>query len=138
MHTHSGQAGPADLTRRSRLGDVVSRRLVFLLVVCIGTLSACRPDPGRQLADSTLVELMVDLRLLDAAASAGDTTRLAFKRDSVFAAHRIDTSLYRAELEARSANLSEYLDLYDAVLSRLNEIRLGDGAQPEDSGETPR
>jgi hypothetical protein len=108
-----------------------------VLILASGSLSACQSDPHRQLADSALVALMVDLRLLEAAAGTGDTTRLAERRDSVFAIHRTDTTVYRTELEARSDDLSEYLELYDAVLARLNEIRLEEGAQRDEAFATP-
>jgi hypothetical protein len=119
----------------SRRDDPV-RALCLLSLLLAGTLlMSCRPGARPPVDDSTLVALLVDLHLLEAEATAGTVSDLDVRRDSLFETHAVSEEAFRASMMLRQQDLEAYREMYDAILARLNEIRLEDGARSDTIGQ---
>lgn len=105
----------------------------LLTVLALLATVGCTADSGERLPDSLLVDVMTALHLVEARAQLTDTTGIVPRRDSVFDVHGITEAQYRRSVEAYSHDMEGYLRVYDAVLSRLNELRLEEGRRAADT-----
>lgn len=97
----------------------VSTAVLLLLVL---TTSACTDRRERPIADSVFVEILTDLHLAEAqvtmeGAPAGPL------RDSVLMRHGATETELDATFEFYARDPDAYLELYDRVIARLNEIQ---------------
>lgn len=93
--------------------------LLALLPACGGALEEPRPP----LADSTLVTVLADLELLQARAELGLPVTPEL-RDSVLAAHGLDSTRYHEVMSWYAEHPEALAALYGAVVDRLNQDRL--------------
>jgi len=108
----------AALRHLFRLGKVGSLTLVCFCSV----LSAC--SSGNQddspVSDSTLVEVLADLQLATARAQRYGDLPPAI-RDTILVQHGLDSTRFKAAIKFYADHPDRYVELYTAVLNRLNE-----------------
>lgn len=90
---------------------------------------ACRSDGGGHVPDSTMVEVLAELHLLDARAQVAAPVR-AEARDSIFSRYGIDSVSFARTAAYYADHPDEYADLYGRVVDRLTaegeSVRLPD------------
>lgn len=73
--------------------------------------------------DSVMVNILIDLHLADASAEVANEAPVGI-RDSVLAAHSIDSTTYAQAIEFYAEHPSKYIEVYSRVLDRLNSERM--------------
>ena len=86
-------------------------------------LAACTPMTEQPpVPDSTFVEVMTELYLADTRRELFDTPDSL--RDAILTHYGIDTTQYDAAQRFYADHPDQYLDLYNALLDRLNAERM--------------
>lgn len=101
--------------------DARLKVLVVGVLLVVGGCSAFSSDDP-PLPDTTVVALLADLRLAQSRAEV-DASVPPHLNDSVFAAHGVSEQDYSAMMTYYAEHPDEYVDIYNAVLDRLNEDR---------------
>lgn len=103
-------------------------------LVLLGASGSCRYfDAGpRPLSDSTLVDVLAGLHVAASRAETYGEPTWDW-RDSVLAAHGVDSVQLRITLLEHADRPEEFIHLYSAVLDRLNELWNADGRSPSES-----
>ena len=97
------------------------RRMLALLLLGGGVGCSTPVSTEPPIPDSTLVDVLVDLHVLEARdETLGDVPPALF--DSVLTRHGLDSTRYNASLRYYSRHPEAYRDLYDDVIDRLNEL----------------
>lgn len=111
-------------------------RLALLLLL---SLSACtqlltEPPP---VADSTMVEVLVELHLAEAMLASGTTPLPLSVRDSILQRHQLTESGYEEAVQYYTAHPEAYAALYEQVVNVLNEEQNRLLYQPDTLRRTP-
>lgn len=96
----------------------------LLLALAIGLLPACSAlnDDPPPLADSLMVDLMMDLHLAKARGELFQDVPPG-TRDSVLARHNLDRARYEAIMDYYVDHPEAYLNLYNQLLDEINQER---------------
>ncbi len=100
---------------------LLGRVVAALIVPCLTGCSVFSDAPA-PIADSVMVEVLIDLHLATARADLYHDVPPTV-RDSILARHALDTLQYHAALRYYSDHPEDYVALYNDVLNRLNEER---------------
>lgn len=100
---------------------------IVLLAVLLVATAGCAGD-GRSRApipDSTLVDVLVDLHLLEARMEVAppDSAPTAPSREEIFRRHGIDSARFARTVDRYAERLDAYSRLYDRVTDRLQARR---------------
>ncbi|WP_456424510.1 DUF4296 domain-containing protein [Rhodocaloribacter sp.] len=105
----------------------VRGRLTLAVLLLATVLPACSSfsSPEPPVADSTLVEVLIDLQL---ASARSDLYRDVppGTRDSVLADHGLTEADFEAAMRYYSEHPEAYVEIYTTVLNRINEERQGE------------
>ena len=96
---------------------------VLVLAALLPSCSAFTSD-APPVADSTLVEVMADLYLLQARAEV-EGVLPPLTQDSVLARHGVSQEEFEAAMRYYIEHPDAYVDLYDTMLDRLNDEAAG-------------
>lgn len=98
-------------------------RYALLVALTAALLGGCvQDDRQSSVADTTLVELLVELHLANGRIEVTDQP-LSIERDSIFAAYGVDSASYADAMAYHARNPDEYSRLYGQVLDRLSAER---------------
>ena len=112
-----------------------------LVVLSLAGLSACsviaEPDPP--VADSTLINVLIEFHLADARADLGYDLPPAL-RDSILAAYDLDSTAFEDAMAYYADRPDAYLALYNELLNHLSAERAAEtDFRPSDlPGSTPQ
>jgi len=120
------------LGNRRKVGTRCISVVRLLLLVAVVGCADPREEPP--LADSTMVEVMIDLHLAVARAEVTQQVPAGI-RDSIFTTHAVDSSAYARTIWHYAQNPDKYEHIYGEVLDRLNSERIPLG--PPDPTLTP-
>ena len=114
-----------------------------LVALSLGALTACsviaEPDPP--VADSTLIDVLIEFHLANARADLGYDLPPAL-RDSVLAAHHLDRTAFDEAMAYYAERPDAYLSLYNELLDRFSAERAAEtdfrpSDLPEATNERP-
>ena len=112
---------------------MIHRLAGYTLLVGLLTLSACSAITSEEppIADSTMVEILIELHLTDARLDL-QYDLLPAVRDSILFKHGLDEPRFLAILDYYADHPEEYSALYTTVLDRISDERLrqGEGLPP--------
>lgn len=102
------------------------RRLPLVVLVAALTLSACHSLPEDVLSEGEMVDLLVDVYKGEAIVEANgrayrDDSSKAVIKQSIFAKHGVTQAQYDSSMVYYSHHSSEYIDIYDEVIARLED-----------------
>ncbi len=102
-------------------------RRTLAAVLLATTLAACSSfsTPEPPVADSTLVEVLIDLQLASARSDLYHDLAPG-ARDSVLADHGLTEADFEAAMRYYSERPEAFVELYTSVLNRINEERQAD------------
>ncbi len=108
--------------------------LLYALALALVALPACSALPSEEppVADSTLVDVLIELHLAKARAETqpGEAPDL---REAVLTRYGLSEARFNAAMDYYAEHPEEYLDLYDTVLDRFGEERAALNATPYDT-----
>lgn len=108
------------------------RRMGVILTMLAASISGCRGEARPPIGDSLFVEILTGLHIADAHVTTG-IHEGGVARDSVFRVHGVSEERFQSTLEYYSDDAGAYLELYDRVISRLNELQ----QETRTSGSSP-
>lgn len=102
------------------------RHLSLIALAAVLTLSACHSLPDDVLSEGEMVDLLVDVYKGEAIVEANgraykDDSSKAVIKQSIFAKHGVTQAQYDASMAYYSHHSSEYIDIYDEVITRLED-----------------
>ncbi len=102
-------------------------RLTLAAVLLATTLPACSSfsTPEPPVADSTLVEVLIDLQLASARSDLYHDLSPGM-RDSVLTRHGLTEADFEAAMRYYSERPEAFVEIYTTVLNRINEERQGE------------
>lgn len=102
-------------------------RRTFAAVLLATTLSACSSfsTPEPPVADSTIVEVLIDLQLASARSDLYHDVSPGM-RDSVLTRHGLTEADFEAAMRYYSERPEAFVEIYTTVLNRINEERQGE------------
>lgn len=105
-----------------RVAFPATRARVLLVLTLLLSPLACSPFTAEEppVADSTLVEVLIELHLAQARTEAEEAPLPPAARDSIFARHEVDVDRFHAAMDYYARHPDAYLTLYDRVLNRLS------------------
>ncbi len=120
----------------------------FIFLILLGTLlSSCYRDFERlepRLSEEVMIKVLADLHLAEAriadynsVANAQKDSLAAYDYYRVFAIHQVDTADFQQSIEAYMSDPERMEQLYEKVLTQLQQARSTYGAN-EASSETPK
>lgn len=109
---------------RSHESNATFHCLLRGILLSIFLLPACSviSDPDPPVADSTLVDVMIEFHLAGARADLGYDLPPAL-RDSILTAYGLDSTVYASAAAFYAEHPQAYLTLYNQVLDRLSAER---------------
>lgn len=101
--------------------------LVGAALLLMLALPGCSPFTAEEppVADSTLVEVLIELHLAQGRAEVAEDPLPPAVRDSIFARHELDEDRFRSAMDYYASHPEEYVSLYDEVLNRLSAEQHG-------------
>lgn len=88
--------------------------VALVLVLAAG----CAPDGSKPVADSTMVEVLIELHLLNARLEIEDRP-LVGSRDSILQRYGLDSASYAAAMRYYADRPQEYAELYGRVVDEM-------------------
>lgn len=102
----------------------MTRRLLFVMLLVAAPACSVLPGEAPPLADSLLIDVMVDLHLAAARSEAEGQMRPALQRDSILARHGLNPAQFDAAVRYYADRPTDYVALYGRVIDRLDAERL--------------
>lgn len=120
-----GSAIPA--TRRSRHGgrtsDVGNAKAGGLILLLVLMMAGCSKDARPPIADSTMVNLLIEFHLADGRIETMDGAPPGLA-DSILRAYDVDSTTYHDAAAWYARHPDSYSDLYSRVLDKLTAERM--------------
>jgi len=110
------------------LASFIERNAGYLFAAVLLPLPACSSITSEEppIADSTMVEVLIELHLADARLDL-QLDRIPAVRDSILFKHGLDEPRFLQILDYYAEHPEEYTALYTTVLDRLSDERLRQG-----------
>lgn len=106
-----------------RIRPSLNRALLFSSMILLPACSGQTPtESAPAVADSTMIELIIELHLAEARSQVTETD-LAAARDSIFLYYGIEHDAYAAAMDYYSRNPDEFVKIYAEALDRLSDER---------------
>lgn len=118
-------SSPPPLMQTSSFKSTVCALSTALLLIL--ALPGCSPFTAEEppVADSTLVEVLIELHLAQGRAEVEEDSLPPAVRDSILARHEIDEDRFHSAMNYYASHPEDYLELYNEVLNRLSAEQHG-------------